>query len=60
MRFLGAIAWWGWDWLFLVPMALAGTAGIFIVTGSWKIWLAFLIAALLFEAALPMFNKDLD
>ena len=51
---LRSIAWWGWNWLFLLPMAFFGTAGIWIVTGSWKIWLGFFIFGTIYEALLPI------
>lgn len=46
--------WEWWEWFYLIPMAFAGTGGIFIVTGSWKIWLAFFIAAIVYEVLLPL------
>jgi hypothetical protein len=59
MKLIEAIRWWGWNWLFIVPLAFFGTAGILILTESWEIWSIAFIAALVFAATLPLWDDCL-
>lgn len=56
MSFLEAIKWWGWDWIFILPMTACGSLLVGALFHSFVLWAVLFAVSVMFCIAMPMFD----